>query len=218
MDLGGVKLGGVVLCGGRSSRMGASKAMLPFGPERMLARIVRLLSAEASPIVVVAAADQELPPLSSEVLVVRDERRYQGPLEGLRLGLETLEGRCDAAYATGCDVPFLAGRFVRRMAELLGDFQIAMPFVAGFHHPLAAVYRLSVRRAIEALIAAERWRPVFLIEAVPTRIVEAGELFDIDPSLDTLKNLNQPDDYLNALAAAGFTCPPDVLEKLAAES
>ena len=56
-------VGGIVLCGGQSSRMGRPKALLPFGPEVMLERVVRILSAVARPIVVVAAPDQELPPL-----------------------------------------------------------------------------------------------------------------------------------------------------------
>ena len=66
--------GGIVLCGGKSTRMGTSKALLPFGPETMLQRVVRLLSGVVSPIVVVAAVDQELPPLPSDVIITRDER------------------------------------------------------------------------------------------------------------------------------------------------
>ncbi len=56
-------LAGVVLCGGKSTRMGVPKATLPFGPETMLQRVVRLLGTVVSPIVVVAARDQELPEL-----------------------------------------------------------------------------------------------------------------------------------------------------------
>src|SRR5258705_212022 len=78
--------GGIVLCGGKSTRMGASKALLPFGPETMLQRVVRLLETVVSPIVVVAAADQQLPDLPPDVIVSRDEREARGPLEGLRAG------------------------------------------------------------------------------------------------------------------------------------
>ena len=47
--------GAVVLCGGESRRMGRPKAWLPFGPELMLQRVVRLVGTVARPIVVVAA-------------------------------------------------------------------------------------------------------------------------------------------------------------------
>ena len=50
-----MKVGGVILCGGRSSRMGRPKALLPFGEETLLTRMVRILSGVVDPIVVVAA-------------------------------------------------------------------------------------------------------------------------------------------------------------------
>ena len=87
-----MKCGAIVLCGGKSSRMGYSKAMLPFGPERMLQRVVRLVG-EVVPrenIVVVAAEGQELPPLPEEITVTHDRQAHRGPLEGLACGLAAL--------------------------------------------------------------------------------------------------------------------------------
>src|SRR3954451_246386 len=97
-------VGGIILAGGKSSRMGFPKALLPFGPELMLQRVVRLLSEVVSPIVVVAAPGQELPELPADIMLARDEREGRGPLEGLLAGLTPLVGRVDAAYATSCDV------------------------------------------------------------------------------------------------------------------
>src|SRR5213075_573405 len=99
-----MNVGGIVLCGGRSRRMGRAKATLPFGPELMLQRVVRLLSEVVEPIVVVAAPGQELPPLAASVQIARDEREGRGPLEGLSAGLAAMAGRADAVYATSCDV------------------------------------------------------------------------------------------------------------------
>jgi molybdenum cofactor guanylyltransferase len=56
-------LGGVVLCGGKSTRMGSPKHALKFGEEVLLQRVCRILSTVVEPIVVVAAQDQELPTL-----------------------------------------------------------------------------------------------------------------------------------------------------------
>src|SRR5207249_4818188 len=114
-----MRIGGVVLCGGQSKRMGRPKAWLPFAGELMLPRVVRLMRAAGEPVVVVAAPDQDLPPLPAEVFVVRDEEKGRGPLQGLSAGLHALTGRADAAYASSCDVPFLNPAFVRRMIELL---------------------------------------------------------------------------------------------------
>ena len=90
--------------------MGVPKATLPFGAETMLQRVVRLLGAVVSPIVVVAAREQSLPTLPAEVTITRDERDAKGPLEGIRAGLSALPESVDAAYVTSCDVPLLCRR------------------------------------------------------------------------------------------------------------
>jgi molybdenum cofactor guanylyltransferase len=206
-----VNRGGVILCGGRSSRMGTAKLALPFGPELMLQRIVRLVGEVCRPIVVVAAPDQELPELPASIIIARDRREGRGPLEGLLAGLSALPEEVEAAYATSCDVPLLVPAFVRRMFALLGDDAIAVPVSGGYHHPLAAVYRRSLVDLIEQLLAADRLRPVHLFDTAATRRVEERELIDVDPQLTTLQNLNQPSDYLAALTQAGNTAPAELL-------
>ncbi|MEQ8791794.1 MAG: molybdenum cofactor guanylyltransferase [Pirellulaceae bacterium] len=202
-----MRFGGVVLCGGESRRMGRPKALLPFGDETMLQRVVRLLSEVVGPLVAVAAADQVLPQLPETVRIVRDEQPALGPLEGLRVGLSALAGEVDAAYATSCDVPLLAPELVRRMLRELGANHIAVPVEGEFHHPLAAVYRPQVVDAIERLLAAGRRRPVDLYAEVPTARVAVASLREVDPPLHTLRNLNRPEDYLEALRIAGLPTP-----------
>ena len=195
---------GVVLCGGRSTRMGSPKALLAFGGETMLQRIVRLLDTVVAPIVVVAAPGQPLPGLPAAVMVARDEREGRGPLEGLRAGLQALPDAVDAAYVTSCDVPLLVPGFVRRMVELAAGHDVAVLETGGFAHPLAAVYRRRTLPHVEALLAADRLRPVFLFEAARTRRVAPREVADVDPALRTLRNVNSPEDYAEALSVAGL--------------
>ena len=192
--------GGIVLCGGKSTRMGSPKALLPFGDETMLQRVVRLLGTVVSPIVVVAAPDQPLPALPDGVSVTRDEREGRGPLEALRAGLKALPASVDAAYVTSCDVPLLVPAFVLRLIELMSDADIAVMEIDGFPHPLSAVYRRSTLPCVEALLAGDRLRPVFLFDAVRTRRVRPDEMTEVDPQLLTLRNLNTRDEYEQALA------------------
>ncbi len=193
-----------MLCGGKSTRMGVPKATLPFGPETMLQRVVRLLGTVVSPIVVVAAREQSLPPLPDEVAITRDEREQRGPLEGLRAGLKALPDSVEVAYITSCDVPLLEPAFVERMVDVLGDYDIAVMEIDGFPHPLSAVYRRSTLPHVEALLEKDKLRPVFLFDAVRTRRVRPEEMLSADPQLRTLRNLNTREDYLAALSEAGY--------------
>ena len=206
----------IVLCGGRSTRMGLPKATLPFGSELMLQRVVRLVSEVVGTVVVVSAPGQELPTLPAGVIYAEDRESGRGPLEGLAAGLSSLPVEITATYATSCDVPLLSPLFVERLFHLLGDYDIAVPREEKFHHPLAAVYRPRVLSHVEQLLAADRLRPFFLFEAAHTLEVPVEELRDVDPELDSLMNLNHPADYLAALAKAGFEPDPEVLRKLGA--
>jgi molybdopterin-guanine dinucleotide biosynthesis protein A len=191
--------------------MGRDKATLPFGPELMLERVVRLMGGVVGleNLVVVAAPHQVLPELPEQVPIARDANEYRGPLAGLACGLHAVVNRADAAYVTACDVPLLVPAFVERMFELLGEYDVSVPFDGQYHHPLAAVYRPSVLVHVERLLQSQRMRPVFLFDVVKTREVPVDDLRCVDPQLSTLANLNYEEDYLSALSAAGYSVPSD---------
>jgi molybdopterin-guanine dinucleotide biosynthesis protein A len=183
--------------------MGQSKAWLPFGPERMLQRVVRLVREVVDSVVVVAAPG---PPLPDSLPIVRDSVAGRGPLQGLAAGLAALDDSVELVYATATDVPFLQPAWIGRLRELIGTHDLAIPYIEGYHHPLAALYRrATVLPAVEALLAEDRLRPVFLMESVRTRIVTIDEVRAVDPDLRTLRNLNSPEDYQRALADAGLS-------------
>jgi molybdopterin-guanine dinucleotide biosynthesis protein A len=185
--------------------MGQPKATLPFGDEAMLTRVVRLLRSAVDPIVVVAAAQQALPELPKEVVIVRDRREFRGPLEGIYGGLNALQDQADAAYATACDVPLLVPAFIERLSTLLGEHDVVVPVEGHYHHPLAAIYRTRVVPEIKQLLNAQQLRPVFLYERVATQRVPVELLRDVDPNLLTLRNINTPEEYAEVLRQAGLS-------------
>jgi len=187
--------------------MGQPKAWLPFGPEPMLVRVVRILSEVVAPVLVVAARDQDLPTLPAGVEIARDEHDSLGPLAGLAAGLAALRGRAEAAYATSCDAPLLRPEFVRRMIAALGDYDLVIPRDAAHRHPLAGVYRASLESTIRELTSQNRRRLVDLPEHCRAREIDVAELRAVDPELLSLRNANTPADYAAALEAAGFEAP-----------
>jgi molybdopterin-guanine dinucleotide biosynthesis protein A len=201
-----MRTGAIILCGGKSSRMGRDKASLPFGPELMLERVVRLVGEVVPQVntVVVAGVNQLLPELPAKLLIARDTDEYRGPLAGRATGLRTRGDRVDAVYASGCDVPLLVPAFIVQMFNMLGDYDAAVPVDGDHHHALAAVYRPVVLPRIDTLLQADRLRSRFLFDEVRTREISVDELRDIDPQLRSLQNVNREEDYLAALARAGL--------------
>lgn len=213
-DAGGLRLGGLVLAGGASARMGRPKAWLPFpapsgGEEPLLARVVRRIAPAVGPLVVVAAEGQPLPPLPAGVEVVRDPIAGKGPLVGILAGLSALGDRVDAAFVTTTDAPFVGAALVRRLAELwTADHDLIVPRVGDHHQVLAALYAVSARPHVEALLAEDLLAVHRLLERARTRIVSAAELLEDaelareDPELCALTSVNTVEAYEAALAVA----------------
>ena len=177
--------------------MGRDKAWLPFGDERLLQRVVRLVGDAVDDVLVVARPGQELPALPEGVRVLRDDVPDQGPIGGLVPGLAAARG---PAFATGCDVPFVSPAVVEALFAALDGHDVAVPESEGYLQPLCAVYRRSTAAVLRTLLAAGRLRPVFVFDEVATRRVSEDELRGLDPGLRCLRNVNSPDAYDAALA------------------
>jgi molybdopterin-guanine dinucleotide biosynthesis protein A len=199
---------GIVVAGGRSSRMGRPKATLEWHGSTLLRRVTGIVArATGGPVVVVRAPGQDLPALPKGVEVTEDAEEGRGPLQGLAAGLAAVDGRADVAFVSSTDAPLLHPAFVRRVVGALdGEHDVALPQAGGFPHPLAAAYRTTLLPSVQELLAADRRRPAFLFETCRVRrLDEATLLADpavaaFDPALDSVLNLNEPGDYRAARA------------------
>ena len=212
---------GIVLAGGRSSRMGSPKAALEWHGSTLLRRVAGIVARGVDgPVVVVRAPGQALPALPDGVQVVEDAREGRGPLQGLAAGLAAVRDAAPVAYASSTDVPLLHPRFVRRVvAAVDDDVDVVLPHVGGFPQPLAAAYRTALADTVERLIAEDRMRPAFLFEACRVRRLDQAALLDdpalaaLDPGLDSVLNLNERGDYD---AARGRPAPEVTVQRFGA--
>jgi molybdopterin-guanine dinucleotide biosynthesis protein A len=185
----------IVLAGGRSSRMGTPKALLPFDDEPLIVHIVSALHRVFARVVVVAAAGHHLPPMPA--LLVCDETPDQGPVGGLFYGLTATEG--DAAFVTSCDAVFLNLDLIAHLRSLLPEYDVVVPHWQGRFQPLHAVYRRSVLPLLAGQLARGELRPVHLFDKVRLRRVDEDEIRRFDPEGASFFNMNTPEDYAQAL-------------------
>jgi molybdopterin-guanine dinucleotide biosynthesis protein A len=198
---------GVVLAGGRSSRMGTSKAALEWHGSTLLHRTVSLLAdVVGGPVVVVASPGQELPRLPSGIPVVEDPTEGLGPMQGIATGLHAVADRAWAAFVCSTDMPFLHGAFVRRVVlELVdSDVDVVLPVVRGHRQPLAAAYVTALAGTVAELVGAGRLATGMLFERCVVRELDEAELLsdprlaEEDPDLESVFNVNTPEDYTQA--------------------
>ncbi len=179
-----LEVGGFVLAGGLSSRMGRDKALLEFEGETLVARAVRILQSVCAE-VAIAGGDERL---AAHGRVIRDERAGCGPLGGMVAALEQTRWEWNVFLAV--DMPLVPGP---ALAELVGAAEDGLAGVMGEAdgrvQPLCAVYsRGCVGRLREELVAG-RWRVRAAVEAAgPVRYLQLpfGKWFD---------NVNTPEEF-----------------------
>jgi molybdopterin-guanine dinucleotide biosynthesis protein A len=202
---------GIVLAGGRSLRMGRSKAWLDWHGATLLERVVAIVerAVDGGPVVVVSALGQQLPSLPPRIRVTPDLRDGLGPLQGIASGLLALQDEADAAFVSSTDAALLHPAFVRRVLDgVEDDVDAVVPDARGHRQPLAAAYRTALAPLVDCLLGDGLAKPGFLYERVRTRFVDDAWLLDdpvlarLDPALASLENLNEPADYEAARALA----------------
>ena len=188
--------------------MGTPKAALEWHGSTLLRRTLGVLArAVPGPLLVVRAPGQPLPEIPPQVGVVEDPQEGLGPLQGIAAGLTALEGRAASAFICSTDLPFLHPAFIRRvLGELTDDLDVVLPMARGHPQPLAAAYRVSLAPLIAELLAAGQRRPASLLNHPRCRTLRLGEaelladpvLAAADPALESVINVNSPDEYRTA--------------------
>ncbi len=189
----------IILTGGRNSRMGRPKALLLFDGEPLIVHIVRSLRPLFNEAVVVAAPEQELPPLAATL--VRDEVADQGPVGGIYYGLKAAS--TEVAFVTSCDAPFLNVPLISYLVSRMSNYDVVVPYWQDRFQPLHAAYRRSVLPHLEEQLERSELRPIFLYDKVRTCKVDEDEIRRFDPEGLSFLNMNTPQDYEAALRRWG---------------
>lgn len=200
-------LAGIVLAGGRSSRMGTPKSSLDWHGSPLLRRVCGLVARGVDgPVVVVRAPGQDLPELPTSVEVLDDPVEGDGPLRGLATGLQALQGRAERAFLCSTDLPLLHPGLPQRLAREPSD--VVLPVVGGRDQPLAALYAVHLAAVAEALLEQGVRRPIALTEhATTTRLDHVALLTSqvlrvADPRLQSLCGANTAEQYAALLGLA----------------
>ncbi|MDH4120303.1 MAG: molybdenum cofactor guanylyltransferase [Deltaproteobacteria bacterium] len=219
---GGMKpMAGLVLCGGRSSRMGEDKAALRLGGQTLLERALEQLA----PLTPLRGAvwGQGAPPGTGlprpvpGLVWAADARPQGGPLEGLRAGWGALAQSVAerglpepwGLLVTAVDMPFLTTPWLAALAQGLDHHPAVCWSQGGVANPLAAAYRWGLRLRLEELALAGERAPRKMLEAAGAAVwpVEQAEtlgrvkdLLAHDPqgSPNPLDDLDTPEDVRRA--------------------
>jgi len=189
-----------VLVGGRSSRMGADKALLPFRDQTLLARTLATAGTVAGNVVIVGP--REL--YGAFGVVVEDLYPGCGPLAGIHAALCATETELNLVLSV--DMPLMSSEFLGwlvNQARNTGEL-IVVPYALGGQQPLCAIYRRAVKAWAEQALKDGEYKIGRLFSRAPTRCISEAEMSAAGFSPEIFRNVNTPAEY-EALAGEDAT-------------
>jgi molybdopterin-guanine dinucleotide biosynthesis protein A len=184
-------LTGVILDGGGSRRMGRDKAFLEVGGVPLVRHVIEALRPVCGDVLVVTKTPSRYASLGVRVVADADPRR--AALVGICTGLRVVT--TPLAFVAACDLPHLSGHVVAWMASLAQGYDAVVPWAGGRWHPLHSVYAASALPSLERRLASGAFRLSEALRELRVRPVQEAELAVLSPGLETLRNVNTPDDY-----------------------
>lgn len=192
---GAMTLGGVILAGGESQRMGRTKALLPVGETTLIEAVIARLR-EACPEILIVTNTPELF-RHLEVQMVPDALPGRQSLVGIYTGVLHTGG---PAFVCACDMPFLNPALIRHLGSLADGVDVVIPRHHREYEPLHAVYTPACLEPIRRC-AQRHGRNTGFLSDVRVRVVEVEEIRRFDPDLRSFVNVNTPEDYARVQGA-----------------
>lgn len=201
-------VGAFILAGGKSSRMGREKGLLPLAGKPLVVHLARLVEFACDMPVIIG------PPEKYGALGLRvipdDLDRFRhpadrgdgGPLVGISTALRVTVREWNLIL--GCDLPFLTRNWLDFLIARALDSpaEVVIPLNERGYEPLCAMYRKKCHQTISAALHHGVRKVADGLEGLTIARIAPGEWKAFDPRGMLFKNINTPADYQEAQAAA----------------
>jgi molybdopterin-guanine dinucleotide biosynthesis protein A len=193
---------GVILTGGKSSRMGQDKALMSVGGVPLFRRILEVFETMFDEILVVTNKAGRHAGLGYRE--VSDIVPDCGPLGGIYTGLSY--AKSERIFVASCDLPFIKASTVKVVIGEPVSYDIVVPDDGGRLHPLHAVYGRKCSPYIRKWLDNGFYNVTKFIneaEGLSIRKVQMSEMTAGDPDLKSFFNMNTQEDWAEANKIAG---------------
>lgn len=185
------KITGIILAGGKNSRMGQNKALVKWRGKRLVDWVFEAIYPLCSRIIL---SSNEIIPISEDVQIVKDIHPNIGPAGGIESGL--FHSRTKKNIIISCDTPLLSSAFFRYILNKHNDFEISIPIHDGINEPMIGIYNKSVLSNFQEYISRGINKPPAIIRSSYYQEIEINDKMNFYTS-DMFLNLNSPEDLKN---------------------
>lgn len=194
-----LNLGSIILCGGRSERMGCDKSQLEFRGATLLENVIRQVVNITAPVVVVGSNSEVVKTEYPQLILLQDQIHGCGPLEGIRVGMRALESTVDYALVVACDNPLISAEVIELLFRKAQNADGSVAMIDGQIRSIPGIYRVTCYPIIESLMARHQRAVKQLAANLKMNWIEEKELRSVDSNLSSFFNVNSPADYQQLL-------------------
>jgi molybdopterin-guanine dinucleotide biosynthesis protein A len=181
---------GVILVGGKNSRMGRDKAFLPIGGVPIFERVLEVLKRHLEKVILIGDRPERF---TRYGLPVHPDLYPGSSLGGLYTGLHVSETRY--IFAAPCDLPFASDDLLQYVISLREEFDVVVPMTGGDPEPLFALYSKDCLNPMRELLEAGNFRIFDFYPRIRVRRVLETDLRHLDGSDKAFLNVNTPEEY-----------------------
>jgi molybdopterin-guanine dinucleotide biosynthesis protein A len=177
---------GIILAGGKSTRMGEDKAFIEVGGVPIFEKVYRVFE-ELFPEIIIVGNDAR-PFETYEARFQKDIVLDKGALGGLYTGL--FHSPSLYAFCAACDMPLLNPPLIKYMVEQRDEYDVIIPRTRDGLHPLHTIYSKRCLDPMRQLLIRDDLRIINFFPQVMVRYIEEMEIREFDPHMRSLINVN----------------------------
>jgi molybdopterin-guanine dinucleotide biosynthesis protein A len=190
----------IILCGGRSKRMGKDKGSIIFKGKPMICHVLDVVKDVADEVILVLREDEQVESYSGILKdykflkIVTDRIKDQGPLVGILTGLSCVKSV--QAQILPCDSPFISKEFLLKMFRYAesSDFDAIVPIWDDGHiEPLHSIYKKNTANYIEDLLKNEKRDVNSFISKLNVKFIDVKELYKERKSFQNINTIKDID-------------------------
>ena len=186
---------GIILCGGKSSRMQKNKALLKLSDKTVIEIVTEKLKSIFNEVLISANDSKQYDFLN--LPVVYDIFIGKGPLAGIHSALKYSSTKNN--FIISCDIPLISIELIKYLINLNSEKSILLPKSNGRIQQLCGIYSKSVIDEIENIFKlSEKDKNIKgsvyeLLERASNEIIDVDDLYFYNKNI--FLNMNSPEDY-----------------------
>ncbi len=185
----------VIQAGGRSSRMGEDKGLVPLAGRPMIEHVLTRVAGLGEETLITTNQPDDYAYLG--LRMASDPQPGAGALPGLRTALQAAHG--DTVLVLACDLPFVNRLLLEHMLAQCDDADVVVPRWEDTYQTLHAVYnRKRTLRAVEQALADGERRMISFYPQLRVHTVTPEVVRQYDPHGRSFFNVNTPEELAEA--------------------